>query len=292
MKQTNKRKFGDRKDAKLVRKHDPLHIVMPYMYPDRCDNEAYINVDVDITKLKELLDEKNIDKEKGKKYTYFHCVLVSLLKTIVLRPEMNRFVQNYRLYEKNTIDFSFVVRRQFIDGSKEGLAYLTFDKDSCLEDVYEKVIKEVFVMKKGKEGGAEGSLKLFTSFPRFLSAFIIRTVNFLDKKGIEPNSLASTDMSYSSVFISNIGSLGLSSGYHHLSNRGTNSIFAMLGEASYKPIFNKDGTYEMRLILPIGFTVDERINDGFYCAKSIAIFKKILENPEYLMNKGVEDINE
>lgn len=288
----NKKRFGDRRDATLVRENDPLHIVMPYMYPNRCDNEAFIDVNVDITELKNFLDKKNENLEKGRKYTYFHCVITALLKTVVLRPEMNRFIQNKKLFQRNNIDFSFVIRRQFVDHSQEGLAYLRFAEDSNLDDIYERIIQEIFVTRKGKETHAESSLAIINKIPRFIAGFAVKFVNYLDRKGKEPKSLAYNDMSYSTVFISNVGSLGLSSGYHHLTNRGTNSIFALMGEAKYLPVFKEDGTYEMRFFLPIGFTIDERISDGFYCAKSIALMKKILANPEALLEKGVKSLHE
>ena len=38
----------------------------------------------------------------------------------------------------------------------------------------------------------------------------------------------------------------------------------------------------MREALRIGLTVDERIADGIYFAKSVMLVKKLLENPELL----------
>ena len=38
----------------------------------------------------------------------------------------------------------------------------------------------------------------------------------------------------------------------------------------------------MKEVIDIGLTIDERIADGYYYAKSVKIFKKVLENPELL----------
>ena len=35
------RRFGDRRDGKLIRDLDPMHVITPILYPNRCDNEAY-----------------------------------------------------------------------------------------------------------------------------------------------------------------------------------------------------------------------------------------------------------
>ena len=74
----------------------------------------------------------------------------------------------------------------------------------------------------------------------------------------------------------------MSATYHHLSNWGTNSFFALVGEMKKRPFYNADGSYEMRDALEMGFTIDERIADGFYFLNSLKILKKLLEKPELL----------
>ena len=58
------------------------------------------------------------------------------------------------------------------------------------------------------------------------------------------------------------------------------------------PFFNDDGTYEMKDGMSFGFTIDERIADGFYFAKSLALFKNILAHPEILDDKLSDSIED
>ena len=44
-----KKRMGDRFDATLVRNIDPLHWFMPYLYPNRADNEAFVREEFDLT---------------------------------------------------------------------------------------------------------------------------------------------------------------------------------------------------------------------------------------------------
>lgn len=44
-----KRRFGDRRDGKLLRNIDGMHLIMPMIYPNRCDNEAFISERIDLT---------------------------------------------------------------------------------------------------------------------------------------------------------------------------------------------------------------------------------------------------
>ena len=95
-----KRRFGDRKDGKLLRNLDSMHFIMPLIYPNRCDNEAYISQRIDLTNIKAYLAEKNED-EKEFPYTMFHIIVAALIKTITLRPKLNRFIANGNMYQRN-----------------------------------------------------------------------------------------------------------------------------------------------------------------------------------------------
>ena len=51
--------FGDRKDGRLLRELDSLHFVTGVIYPNRCDNEAFISETIDLTNINEYLKKKN-----------------------------------------------------------------------------------------------------------------------------------------------------------------------------------------------------------------------------------------
>ena len=82
--------------------------------------------------------------------------------------------------------------------------------------------------------------------------------------------------------LANLGSIKLHSGYHHLTNWGTTSVFCIVGEKKPRRFEVGDGTTELRDSIDIGLTVDERISDGFYCSRAVRLLKTLLENPELL----------
>ena len=90
------------------------------------------------------------------------------------------------------------------------------------------------------------------------------------------------DPYYSTCFATNLGSIKMHAQYHHLADWGTNSLFVIVGEKKPTPFFNEDGSFEVREALDLGITVDERIADGVYFAKSIKILQHLLNNPELL----------
>ena len=119
-----KRRWGDRKDGVLLRDLDGMHFITPLIYPNRCDNEAYIRETIDLTNMNAFLKKKN-ESETEFPYTMFHIIVAGLVKTITLRPKMNRFIANKNFYQRNEVSMSFVVKKQFADEAAEALAPLT-----------------------------------------------------------------------------------------------------------------------------------------------------------------------
>lgn len=105
-----KRKRGDRRDGIWLRDLDALHTIMPYIYPNRADNEAFISERIDLEPINRYLEEKNRGND-GEPYKFFQLLIAALVKTITLRPKMNRFIQGYRIYQRNVLTMGFVVKR-------------------------------------------------------------------------------------------------------------------------------------------------------------------------------------
>ena len=55
-----------------------------------------------------------------------------------------------------------------------------------------------------------------------------------------------------------------------------------IGTLHKEEMLMPDGHKEIRDVVDVSATLDERIADGFYFAKSIKLFKYILENPKLL----------
>lgn len=281
-----KRRRGDRRDARLVRETDSMHKYMPFLLPNRTDNEAVMREIADMTAVDEYIKKKNAGIGDGFKYTMFHVICAAIAKVIYLRPKMNYFYEGNRLYERNDISFSFVVKRKFDDRSEEALAIIKVDKDSGIspiEQIHGKV--EKFVTKVRGENKTDETtdiISILVKLPRPIVKFIQWVLNRLEYHGNLPKSLAEFDPYHSSVFISNVGSIKLSAQYHHLANWGTNSFFVLVGEKKPTPFYSDAGDVTMKPAVEMGLTIDERIADGTYFAKSIRLMRKLLANPELL----------
>lgn len=284
-----KRRLGDRKDGTLLRDLDGMHFIMPLIYPNRCDNEAYISERIDLSAINEYLLKKN-ETESEFKYTLFHVIVTAMLKCLYLRPKMNRFIANKNMYQRNEVSAAFVIKKYFADEAQEGLAFIHSKPEDTLDTVHEDIRSQVIHCKKGNNDKTSDVMDIFNKMPRFLSKFIIWIMTVLDRHGKVPASLIETDPYYSSVVLTNLGSIKLKSGYHHLTNWGTNSVFVAIGEKKLRPFFNEDGSYEMKDSVELGLTIDERLADGYYYSKTVRLLKKLLQNPELLEKPLSEEI--
>ena len=287
--ETYKKRRGDRKDGRLLRELDSLHFITGIIYPNRCDNEAYISVKVDLTAMNAYLAKKNAE-EKDFPYTMFHLVVAALEKTITLRPKLNRFIVNSNFYQRNEVSAAFVVKKQFSDKGAEALAFLHGREEDTVEDVHAYIRQQVTECRSDKVDASTAGMDMFNKMPRWMGKAIVRFLMFLDRHGWVPSDLIATDPYYSSVVISNLGSIKLNCGYHHLTNWGTCSVFCIIGEKSKRPVYHEDGTIEMREMLDLGLTIDERQADGYYYSKTIRLLKTLLENPELLETPANQEV--
>lgn len=288
-----KRRMGDRWDAQLLRDVDSMHFIMPQIMPNRADNEAFISECIDLTNVDAYLEKKNANNPEYK-YNLFQVIVTTVMKAVTLRPKLNRFIANKNLYLRNERSASFIVKKVFEDNSYEGMALIKVKDEDTLETVHNEIYRQVTTVRNTEDDGGDpttDAMNIFNKMPRFLSKFIISIFCALEKRGKIPKSLVATDPYYATVLFSNLGSIKLHSGYHHLANWGTNSIFVIVGERKMRPFYKEDGTYEMKDSVDIGMTIDERIADGYYYSKTIRLIKKLFECPELLdrpMNEEVD----
>ena len=206
MEKTTKRRRGDRKDGVLLRNLDGMHFITPIIYPNRCDNEAYISETIDLTNMNAYLQKKNAQSVDFP-YTMFHVIVAALIKTITLRPKMNRFVANKNFYQRNGVSASFVVKKQFADEAAEALAVVRGKDESTLDTIHEDLRHQIMDCKDmTKTDTSTDFMDIFNRMPRFLGKFIVWLLTRLDIHGWIPASIIETDPYYCTVVISNLGS--------------------------------------------------------------------------------------
>ena len=278
----SKKQRGERPDAWLATDVPDMNLIMPHIMPGRTANEAYINVNVDLRPLDAYLARLNEGRTEDK-YTYFHIVSAAIGKTFILRPKMNRFISNNRLYQRKKVSIAFVVKKKFEDSSEEGLAFLHYEPQTTLQEYHEALMQIIHAIRRtDARDTSSDAMDIVSKLPQFLIRLIVWATKQLDKRGRAPRSLVGTDPYHASILLSNLGSIGLQCGYHHLADWGTNSCFVIVGKKHMSMTYDKEGNGDLHEVLPLGFTLDERLADGFYYSRTVKLLEYLLAHPEEL----------
>ena len=252
--------------------------------PRRCDADVFINTGIDVTKLMDYLDEK---KKEGKKYTFFHAIVLAFGKTIYNRPKLNRYIQNRHMFMHTDVVISFVAKVSFFDDSKELMIQIPISEDETLDSLSKKIKDKVKGIREGQDKveGANSAIEIVGKLPNIIRVPLVGILKFMDDKGLLPLSLQKDDLYFSSAIVTNIGSLKSDSIYHNNTNFGNCSSITSIGEVR-DIIKIIDGEEKIIKSCNFGLNFDERIADGFYLIKSFKLFEYILNNPELLEDRA------
>ena len=275
------KRWGDRKDGTYLKKIDSMHTIMPLMYPNRCDNEAFLTERIDLTNINAFLERKNAGNTEYA-YNLFQIMVTALLKVITLRPKMNRFIANKTIYQRNEVSAAFTVKKVFSDEGGEALAFIHAKDGDNINTIHDEIFRQVSFCRSEEKDPSTAAMDVIQKTPRMLIQLVGGFARFLDRHGWMPQSVIATDPYYASAVLTNLGSIQLHTGYHHLTNWGTTSVFCVIGERKKRPFYDDEGNVSMRDSIDLGLTIDERIADGYYYSKTVRLLRKLLENPELL----------
>lgn len=272
--------IGDRSDGVRLRKLPSFHKIYPYIMRTRTESTIYHHQRLRLGKTLAWLDRVNA--AQGKKTSLFHIVLAASVRTLALRPQANRFIAGYRIYQRRTIDLSFVVKRDLTEEASETTIKISFDPRATITDVVEQVSSVVAATKQSDSSRDEAASAIVTRLPRSLARLATWAVRTLDYFGLLPASFIKGDALYASVFLANLGSIGGDAVNHHLYEWGNAPFFITVGQRKREPVVDERGELKVEDVMDLKISLDERITDGIYFQGTIHLLAELIENPERL----------
>ncbi len=275
-----KKRLVDRKYAKRVDNISGLSQILIDLKPDRSVSDVYINQKMDVTELCKYVEKL---KKKGEHITIFHAFMAAIGKVYYNRPYLNRFVANRHIYEHNDVVISFVAKIAFDDNAEEMMILVKIDKDDNIHTISKKILDKVDSIrnKEVDKKGANSAIEILGKLPNIIRVPIVGVFKWCDKVGLLPSSLVEDNLYYSSLIVSNLGSIHCGAIFHNITNFGNASGLATMGEIKDEEVII-NGKKEIRKICEFGINLDERIADGYYFAKSVQLLQYIFDNPKLL----------
>ncbi len=275
--------FGHRPDGKKVKGLDPIFRVIPNVMLDRDDSQVYFKQDIPLKNLDEYIDKK---LEEGIRFSYMDIIYSAIVRIIKERPQLNRFAMHGTLYERDGIYVTLTIKKGLEDNTPETTVKLKFTGDENIYEVSEILQKTIEKNKNVSEENSTDKLAgALSLIPDFMLRWAVKFLWFLDKHGLLPRAIIDASPFHTSAFLTNVGSLGIDSIYHHLYNFGTTSMFFSMGKKKKSYIYEDDEIQQEKCIT-IAFVGDERICDGYYYASSFKQLSRYLKKPELLENSS------
>lgn len=266
-------------DGVLIKRSNPVRALMPYLMRGRNESIAFTGTVFDLSKALPWLDEFNRGRPPGEHATIFHLVLWASARIMHECPGLNRFVSGQRLYQREQVTIAFAAKKEFNDKAPITTIKLEFAKDESFADCVKKIRSAVGEGRTAPERPVDKEVRLVMLLPSFVLKAVTSLLRWLDSHNMMPASMIESDPMYASVFLANLGSLGFDAVYHHLFEWGTVGLFGVVGNLKKHIFITDDSHTEVRDAVLVRWSFDERVNDGFYCARSLDLGRAYVENP-------------
>lgn len=288
-----KKRFGDRKDGRLLRTLEPLAAILPYFMKTRNDanNLAHDSVELSII-------DKFVHEKKAQGYmnmNAMHVLIASYVRSISQKPGINRFVSGFKIYARNNIEVIMEVKKKLELNAPATMMKFHFSPSDTIYDVYKEMNDQItaYWNENEPENGFDALSRVLHYIPRWFLRLIEKIFELLDYNGWLPHFLTELSPMHGSLVITSMASLNIPSIYHHLYNFGNVPMFISFSTNRHEYELDREGTLHRNHYLDINYTCDDRICDGHYYASGLREIRKYLKNPHLLETppeKIIEDI--
>ncbi|MBM4372990.1 MAG: 2-oxo acid dehydrogenase subunit E2 [Deltaproteobacteria bacterium] len=263
-----------RRDGVLLRVH-PFRRIMQFIMQTRGESVVYFDTAVQADELVRYIAAAR----KHFHVDVTHCLVAAVMKGLEENPAMNRFVMGRRVYQRREAQVTFSMKRRKLDReARMSTVKMTAVPGESLQELCARIEARVGVERSDARTYQDREFDLFLLLPRAVLNLAVRLLRWLDYHNLLPHAFLRDDPLYTSVFVANLGSLGMGAAFHHLYEWGNCPLFLAAGHIEERPVV-EDGQVVIRRFLPIRWTYDERIDDGLNARFGIATLQRILEHP-------------
>lgn len=280
------------KEGRRIKSSIPMDAVSPFIMPTRAGASNTFFATIDIGKCEQLIRELRAEGFKG--LGMIHIIMAAYVRVVSQLPGINRFIRGQRIYARKGIEICMAIKKDLKLNAPETVLKVYANPDDTVKTIYQQLNREIDENKQdGDQNNMDAAARFLVNLPSIFLKFTVWFLKLLDYFGMLPRFLTKLSPFHGSLFITNMGSLGMPPVVHHLYNFGNLPIFIAMGAKRTEYVLNRDGIPEKKRLLDLTIVCDERICDGHYYATAFKKLNKILENPSQLTTPPetvIEDI--
>lgn len=255
------------------------------IYQKPVDSKIYGTVDLDVTDIEKYITAK---RKEGIKTTITYLMTLIIGRCIRQEAmELNTYVRRGKIIQRDQIDATVSV---LLPGGQMGSVKVENADKLTVEELASVIGKQIAASRKGSESDAMQSKSLLSSVPWPFRNWLFKFYRTLTVKwGISIPGTGLSANSFGSYLVSNIGTVGLDTGYASLLPSSNISFVMVLGNIIKKPVVINDEIV-IRRVMQISATLDHRVVDGSHGGKMFRGIKRYIKNPELLEAKPEANI--
>ena len=273
---------GDRPDGRLVRSLDPINGVAVYIMPTRNGSATYFRDTIECSKVEEFIRRKREEGMPG--FGMLHLIAAAYIRVLSKHPACNRYISGQKIFSRDgNIELAMAVKKEMKAEAPETIIKVYFDPGDTVDDVFRKYTEQIAEAKNTPlDSGFDSLAWLINAVPGVLKKLLVWLLKTFDYFGLLPAWLMRLSPFHGSVFVTDLGSLGIPPVFHHLYDFGNIPAFIAFGARRTVTEPGPDGAPVRKKYMDFTIVTDERICDGFYYASAFKSFRRFLNNPEKL----------
>ena len=285
--------FSNKVRTVSLRTLSPMHYIAVSLMHKRNDAQNLFASSIDYGKIEDYIHKKREEGLAG--FGFMHLIVAAYVRTVSQKPAINRYIAGYRIFKRDEIVLSMMVKKSMKVNAQESAIKVRFQPTDTADDVYRKMEEAIEIATKdGDSNSFDSVTRILNIMPSIILRGFVALMQLFDFFGFMPKAIEEISPSHASVFISNLGSLGIPPIDHHLYNFGNTPVFITFGTKRRENVLNLDGTVSQKVMVDYTVVTDERITDGHYFATAFKCLEKFMKAPEKLDTPPetvVEDID-
>lgn len=288
--QYTRRRMGDRKDGRRLRTISPAFQLIPFAMRDPSDAVNYFTDQADTEPIERWVRSRRSEGYEG--ISMLHVFIAAYVRTLALRPAMNRFVAGRYLYARNSVDVVLSSGRNGAADSGALTIKVRFKPTDTIYDVIRRINARMDSMQADEASDRFATLaSILVKTPRFVVRAGTAVLRWLDNHGWLSEALMDKSPFHGSVVISDEGSAALPPMARSLNSTGSLPVSLSIGRRRSVMELDRDGHMQERKYMDYTVSFDSRIADSTYVGSAFKYFRYYLDNPAEL-EKSPERVND
>jgi pyruvate dehydrogenase E2 component (dihydrolipoamide acetyltransferase) len=267
-------------DSNIIEYNTNWRKVASTIYKKPIDSKIFGTVELDVTELEKYVAQK---RKEGVKTTLTYLITLIIGRAIRQAvPQLNTYVKRGKIIQREQVDATVSV---LLPGGQMGSVKVENADKLTTAEISQEIGNNIASSRKGNENDTMQSKSLLAKLPWPFRNWLFKIYQTITIHwGISLPGLGLDSNSFGSYIVSNIGTVGLDTGYGSLLPSSNISFVFILGTVNKKPVV-VDDEIVIRKIMLLSSTLDHRVVDGSHGGTLFRFIKQIAKNPEILDSK-------